>query len=498
MIRFALAAALVLLAIPALAQPLPKLIRRPPNIVIMFCDDLGYGDVLGHARGYETPNLERMAAEGMRFTSFYAAQPVCSASRTGLLTGCYPNRIGIQGALGPNDMHGIHADETTLAEVCKARGYATAIYGKWHLGHREPFLPTNHGFDEFIGIPYSNDMWPRHPDMTEEQRLRKQGYPDLPLYHNNTIINHDITIEDQRQFTRYFTERAVQFIEEHAAEPFFVYIPHPMPHVPIYASEAWAGRTGRGLYADVIGEIDWSIGRVNDTIDRLGLRENTLIIFTSDNGPWLSYGNRSGSAGPLREGKGTTWEGGVRVPCVMRWPGTIPAGRACDEPVMTIDILPTVREILFHQFNPGVIPMEELLASQRALDGMSILPLMRDDPDAKSPHEVLYFYYHDNNLEALRSGKWKLYLPHRYRTMIGSTPGKDGLPGPYTQIDMGVELYDLDADLGETTDLAPEHPEVVERLMQYAEAAREDLGDKLTDRPGKNRREPGRWAPPEE
>ncbi|MCC7387744.1 MAG: sulfatase [Phycisphaerales bacterium] len=480
-------------ALPALAQPgLQPL--KPPNIVIMFCDDLGYGDVLEHAEGYETPNLERMAAEGMRFTSFYAAQPVCSASRTGLLTGCYPNRVGIQGALGPNDRHGIHADETTLAEVCRARGYATAIYGKWHLGHREPFLPTNHGFDEFIGIPYSNDMWPRHPDMTEEQRLRKQGYPDLPLYHNTTVINHDITLEDQRQFTRYFTERAVQFMEEHAAEPFFVYIPHPMPHVPIYASEAWDGKSGAGLYADVISEIDWSIGTVCDTVDRLGLRDSTLIIFTSDNGPWLSYGNHSGSAGPLREGKGTTWEGGVREPCVMRWPGTIPAGTTCDEPVMTIDILPTVRAIFAH-YGHGPDP---LTLSDLPIDGLSILPLMLGRPEAGSPHEVLYFYYHDNNLEALRSGKWKLYLPHRYRTMAGSTPGADGLPGPYTQIDMGVELYDLKADLGETTDLAAEHPEIVERLMQYAEAAREDLGDTLTDRPGKNRREPGRWAPPEE
>ncbi len=481
-------------AIPALAQPGLEPLKRPPNIVIMFCDDLGYGDVLEHARGYETPNLERMASEGMRFTSFYAAQPVCSASRTGLLTGCYPNRVGIQGALGPNANHGINPDETTLAEVCKARGYATAIYGKWHLGHREPFLPTNHGFDEFIGIPYSNDMWPRHPDMTEEQRLRKQGYPDLPLYHNTTIINHDITLDDQRQFTRYFTERAVQFIEEHAKESFFVYIPHPMPHVPIYASEAWDGKTGSGLYADVISEIDWSIGTVCDTIDRLGLTDNTLIIFTSDNGPWLSYGNHSGSAGPLREGKGTTWEGGVREPCVMRWPGRIPAGTTCDEPVMTIDILPTVRAI-FADYGHAPDPLSLL---ERPIDGLSILPLMLGRPGAKSPHEALYFYYHDNNLEALRSGKWKLYLPHRYRTMLGSTPGADGLPGPYAQIDMGVELYDLDADLGETTDLTAEYPEVVERLMHYAEAAREDLGDKLTDRPGKSRREPGRWTPPEE
>lgn len=471
---------LVLLASASIAG------ERPPNIVVIFCDDLGYGDVLEFAEGYETPNLERLAAEGMRFTSFYAAQPVCSASRAALLTGCYPNRIGIQGALGPNANHGIHAGETTLAEVCKSRGYATAIYGKWHLGHRPPFLPTRHGFDEFIGIPYSNDMWPRHPDVTEEQRQRKQGYPDLPLFHNETVINHDVTVEDQRQFTRYFTERAVQFIEEHAGEPFLVYVPHPMPHVPLYASAAWDGKTAGGLYADVIGEIDWSVGEITRTVDRLGLTENTLIVFTSDNGPWLSYGNHAGSAGPLREGKGTTWEGGVREPCVMRWPGTIPARSICDEPAMTIDILPTVCEIM-----GAPLP-------SRPIDGKSILPLMLGEAGAESPHEVLYFYYHDNNLEAVRAGRWKLHLPHRYRTMDGGEPGGDGMPGKYRYVDVQTELYDLGEDVGETRDLAAERPEVVERLMGYVENARADLGDKLAGREGSERREPGRWTPPED
>jgi len=458
---------------------------RPPNLVVIFCDDLGYGDVLEHAEGYETPHVERLAADGMRFTSFYAAQPVCSASRAALLTGCYPNRVGIEGALGPSSNHGIHAAETTLAEVCKQRGYATAIYGKWHLGHRGPFLPTNHGFDEYIGIPYSNDMWPRHPDISPEQRARKEGYPDLPLIHNTTVIDHDITVEDQRQFTRYFTERAVRFIEEHAHEPFFLYLAHPMPHVPIYASERWAGRTERGLYGDVIGEIDWSVGEIAGALDRLGLANDTLVIFTSDNGPWLSYGNHAGSAGPLREGKGTTWEGGVRVPCVMRWPGTIPAGATCDEPAMTIDILPTLCEML------------GLDLPERPIDGRSILALMRAEPGAATPHEALYFYYHDNNLEALRAGRWKLHLPHRYRTMRGSAPGADGMPGPYNHVDIvSPELYDLETDVGETTDLAAAHRDVVERLLVYAEAAREDMGDKLTGREGGNRREPGRWSPP--
>lgn len=481
MIRTALAAVLLLVSVTgARAQD------RPPNIVVIFCDDLGYGDVMQYAEGYETPHLDRLASEGLTLSSFYVAQPVCSASRAALLTGCYPNRLGIHGALGPGANHGINATETTLAEVCKQRGYATAVYGKWHLGHREPFLPTNHGFDEFIGIPYSNDMWPRHPDVTEEQRLRKQGYPDLPLYHNTTIINHDVTVEDQQQFTKYFTERAVQFIEEHAGGPFFVYLPHPMPHVPIYASEAWAGKTERGVYGDVISELDWSLGRVTEALDRLGLEDDTIVVFTSDNGPWLSYGNHAGTTGPLREGKGTTWEGGVRTPCVVRWPGVIEPGRVSAEPVMTIDLLPTVCEILD-------VPLPTL-----PIDGRSILPLLRGDEGAASPHEVLYFYYHNNNLQGLRAGKWKLYVPHRYRTMQGSTPGNDGMPGRYKYIDMPLELYDLEADVSETTNLAESRPEVVAELMPLIEAARADMGDKLTDRPGPGLREPGRWTPPTE
>lgn len=476
--RLLAAAAAVVLAATVHAQD------RPPNIVIMFCDDLGYGDVMQYADGYETPHLDTLASQGMTLTSFYVAQPVCSASRAALLTGCYPNRIGINGALGPNANHGLHADETTIAEICKQRGYATAIYGKWHLGHREPFLPPNHGFDEYIGIPYSNDMWPLHPNVTEEQRKRKQGYPDLPLFHNTTVINHEVTVEDQEQFTKYFTERAVQFIEEHADEPFFVYIPHPMPHVPIYASERWAGRTERGVYGDVISELDWSLGQVTQTLDRLGLADDTIVVFTSDNGPWLSYGNHAGTTGPLREGKGTTWEGGVRTPCVVRWPGVVPAGSVSAEPVMTIDLLPTICAVL------GV-PLPA-----RPIDGMSILPLLRGDEGAASPHDVLYFYYHDNNLQGLRAGKWKLYVPHRYRTMQGSTPGMDGLPGPYKYIDMPTELYDLEADLSETVNLAESRPEIVAELMRFIEAAREDMGDKLTDHPGAGRREPGRWTAP--
>ncbi|MBU0639036.1 MAG: sulfatase [Planctomycetes bacterium] len=457
--------------------------RRPPNIVVIFTDDQGYGDVGAFgAKDLATPHLDRAAAEGVRFTSFYVAQPVCSASRAGLLTGCYPNRVGISGALGPNSKIGISDDEVTLAELCRARGYATAIFGKWHLGHHARFLPTRHGFDEFLGIPYSNDMWPLHPDLVSlpaDAAERKRSYPDLPLLEGEQIVNPKVTPADQTRFTATFTRRAVDFIRRNRARPFFLYVPHPMPHVPLFASERFRGKSPRGLYGDVISEIDWCVGRILETLRELDLDQDTLVIFTSDNGPWLSYGNHSGTTGPLREGKGTTWEGGVRVPCIARWPGKIPAGATCDEPAMTIDILPTVAGLI-----GASLPMHKI-------DGKDIWPLMAGADGAKSPHEVLYFYYHQNDLEALRAGRWKLVFQHQYRTLEG-TPGQDGVPGPYTHPHCGLELYDLKSDIGEQRNVAEEHPEVVKRLQGLAELARQDLGDSLTDREGRNVRPPGR------
>ena len=278
-----------------------------------------------------TPNLDRMAAEGIRLTNFYVAQAVCSASRMALLTGAYPNRVGIQGALNHTATYGINPDETTIAEVLKSRGYATAIYGKWHLGHEQPFLPRKHGFDEYFGLPYSNDMWPRHPQ-------QKDFYPDLPLIENDAVVKLD---PDQSQLTTWYTEHAVSFIERNREKPFFLYVPHAMPHVPLFVSDKFKGKTG-SLYADVISEIDWSVGQILDALKRTGLDDDTLVIFTSDNGPWLSYGNHAGSPGPFREGKGTTFEGGVRVPFVARWPGHIPKGQVAQLPAMNIDVLPTL------------------------------------------------------------------------------------------------------------------------------------------------------------
>ena len=480
-LRYGRLLAAVVVGLPA-AAPLATASGPPPNLVIVFADDLGYGDLGVYGAEHPvTPHLDRLAAQGMRLTDFYVAQPVCSASRAALLTGCYPNRLGITGALGPNATRGLHPEETTLAELCRSRGYATAVFGKWHLGHRPEFLPTRHGFDEFHGIPYSNDMWPFHPDYVDLPPVaaeRKRGYPDLPVFEGERIVDPQVTPEDQKTFTRTFTERAVAFIEAHRDEPFFVYLAHPMPHVPLFVSEAFEARTGHGLYADVIAEIDWSVGRIIDTLRRHGLDRRTLVIFTSDNGPWLSYGDHGGSAGPLREGKGTTFEGGVRVPCLMWWPGTIPAGSVCREPLMTIDILPTVAGLIGAKLPP------------RPLDGRDAGALLRGEAGAASPQEAYFFYYHRNDLEAVRCGRWKLHLPHRFRSMEGRTPGRGGTPGQYDwDRRTGLELYDLAADIGERHDVAAENPEVVARLLGLVEAMRADLGDDITGTEGSGRRD---------
>lgn len=458
-----------------------------PNVVIIFCDDLGYGDIgCFGAEGYETPNIDRLAEEGVRFTQFYAAQPVCSASRVALLTGCYPSRVGIQGALGPSSKIGIHDDEMTIAEMLKQKGYATAIFGKWHLGHEPQFLPSRHGFDEYFGLPYSNDMWPLHPDMQKLSpavRKRRIGFPDLPLFDGEEIVIEAVTADDQKQLTTWYTEHAVDFIRRQKDKPFFLYVPHSMPHVPLYVSDKFAGKTKRGLFGDVIAEIDWSVGEIAEALENNGVAENTIVIFTSDNGPWLSYGDHAGSTGPLREGKGTCWEGGVREPFLARWPGHIPAGSVCDIPAMTIDILPTLAHLV-----GAKLP-------EHPIDGRDIWPLLAGDPNAKSPHEAYYFYYANNQLQGVLSDHWKLYLPHSYRTLAGRPGGKEGLPVPYEQRELqSPELYDTRSDISETTDVASKHPEVVRRLLDYAAKAREELGDSLTKTSGKGARAPGKVA----
>jgi len=458
-----------------------------PNIVIVFCDDLGYADIGSFgAKGWKTPNLDRMAAEGIRFTRFYDAQPVCSASRSALMTGCYPSRVGIMGALGPNSKTGISSNEVTLAEILKQRGYATAIYGKWHLGDQPEFLPTRHGFDEYFGLPYSNDMWPWHPDLANKtlaEHKRRPGYPELRLIEGERTVIPAVTAADQTQLTTWYTEHAVKFIAQNKSRPFFLYVPHSMPHVPLYVSSKFKGKSAQGLLGDVIMEIDWSVGQILGALKKHKLDKNTLVIFTSDNGPWLSYGNHAGSALPLREGKGTCWDGGVRVPFIARWPGNIPKASECKEPAMTIDILPTVAKLVGAEL------------PQHKIDGLDIWPLLSGNPKAKNPHEAYYFYFQDNQLQSVMSGQWKLQLPHTYRTLAGQPGGRDGTPVPYQQRKIErSELFDLVSDIGETTDIAIQNPEIVKRLEALAEQAREELGDSLTKRTGKGVREPGRIA----
>ena len=458
--------------------------KRPPNIVIIFIDDLGYADIgpFG-ATAYKTPHLDGMAKEGRIFTDFHSATAVCSASRAGLMTGCYPERVSILGALRPKSPVGINADETTLAELCKSRGYATAIYGKWHLGDDKKFLPLQHGFDEYFGLPYSNDMSPLQAEMVEmtpAAAAKKREAPPLPLFEGNEIIDPAVSPEKLAQLTTLYTEHAVSFIDRHKDQPLLLYVPHTMVHVPLAVSEKFKDKSGAGLFGDVVMELDWSVGQILDAIKRDGLDDNTLVIFTSDNGPWSNYGNHAGSAGPLREGKGTMWEGGYREPCVMWWPGKIPADTKCDELVSTLDIFPTVAELIGAE-----------LPKDHAIDGKDMWPLMAADKDAKSPHDVLYCYY-GRELRAVRDPRWKLVFPHEYRSLKGKPAGRDGNPAAYKQVKTKQALYDLKNDVSETKDVAAEHPEIVARLETAAEQARATLGDTLTKRTGSEVRPPGK------
>jgi arylsulfatase len=450
---------------------------RTPNVVVIFTDDQGYADVGSFGgQGFSTPNLDQLAREGRRFTNFHVPSPSCTASRAGLLTGCYPSRIGLLSALTPNSPLGLNAGETTLPQIFKAKGYATAMVGKWHLGDAPQFLPTNRGFDEFYGLPYSHDMWPRHPESPK-------SYPLLPLLEGTKIINPDVQPADLTQLTTNYTERAVSFINKNKEKPFFLYLAHNMPHVPLYVSDKFKGKSKLGLYGDVIEEIDWSVGEVTKALARNQLEDNTLVIFASDNGPWLSYGDHAGSALPLREGKQNNWEGGTRVPCIMRWPEQIPANTVSNDMVMTIDLLPT----LAHRLG---VPLPD-----HPIDGVDVWPLLTGHPGAKNPHEAYFFYFGNNDLQAITSGdgRWKLVLPHTYRTLNGKPGGKDGVPVAYENHTVErAELYDLETDKGETKNVADAHPEIVARLQGEAERAREVLGDGRTNRTGKGVRAPGR------
>ena len=445
------------------------------NFVVIFLDDMGYGDIEENgAKGYETPNITRLANEGMRFTDFYSAQGVSSASRAGLLTGCYPNRIGFHGALRPGSKVGINPEEETIAELLKKKNYATAAVGKWHVGDALPFLPLQNGFDEYLGIPYSNDMWSGNPN---------GKYPDLPLIEGNRTIKEISKSEDQEKFTTIFTERSVDFINRNKKKPFFLYLAHPMPHVPLYVSDKFKGKSKQGMYGDVMMEIDWSVGEIMKALKKNGLEKNTLVIFTSDNGPWLNYGNHGGTTGGLREGKGTSFEGGQRVACVMRWPKIIPAGTICNKLSSTIDLLPTFAYII-----NATLP-------ERKIDGVNIYSLLKGEKDA-CPRNSFLYYYRENSLEAVRNHSFKLVFPHPGRSYEGFLPGNDGMPGkvdPNRQFEQA--LYDLRRDPGERYDVQELYPEVMTELLQLAEDARKDLGDELKGIPGENRRRIGSITP---
>ena len=454
--------------------------KKSPNVVVIFMDDMAYADIgpFG-AKAYPTPHLDRMAKEGRKFTDFYVTQAVCSASRAGLLTGCYNVRVGIFGALGPKSNNGLHANEVTLAELCKQKGYATAIYGKWHLGHHKQFLPMQHGFDDYFGLPYSNDMWPYHPGVLHlpmKERLKR--WPHLPLIDKNEIINTQVSGKDQELLTTQYTERAVEFIEKNRDNPFFLYVPHSMVHVPLFVSDKFKGKSGAGLFGDVMMEVDWSVGQILETLRKHKLDKDTLVVFTSDNGPWLSYGDHAGSSGPLREGKGTMFDGGCRESTLMWWPGTVLAGSVCSTPAMTIDILPTVAELI-----GAKLPAHKI-------DGKSIVNLVTGKND-KSPQEAYYFYY-GQQLQAIRMGKWKLHFPHGYRTMAGRPGGTGGIPTKYSQAKIGLSLFNLEEDIGESTDVKAKHPKVVAKMQALGQAMRKELGDQ--GKKGSGQREAGRLA----
>ena len=398
---------------------------RPPNVVVFFTDDQGFGDLscFGHPT-IHTPNVDRMAAEGVKLTQFYVASPVCSPSRAALLTGCYPKRVGMhEHVIFPAYDHGLHPDETTIADALSEAGYATGCFGKWHLGHRPGLLPTSQGFDTFFGIPYSNDMSQFH-------RPGGNGYRhSLPLLRDEAVIEWE---PDQRLLTRRCTEEAVAFIDAHADQPFFVYVPHAMPHIPIYASERFAGRSPRGLYGDVIEEIDWSVGEVLDALERHGVDDETLVIFTTDNGPWLPFKERGGSAGLLAGGKGGNLEGGQRVPFVARYPDRIPAGLVQRAVATTMDLLPTIAGLA------GVT-----LGDDRPIDGHDIMPLLEGLEGVESPTASFLYYTARGELAGIRRGRWKLLLE----------------PGT---------LHDVESDVGEQWNRADRHPELVAELRRLA------------------------------
>jgi arylsulfatase A len=428
-------------------------IRKRPNFVFVNIDDLGYADIepFGSVLN-RTPNLIRMAAEGRKLTCFYAA-PVCSPSRSSLMTGCYPVRVGIPNVLFPGNNTGLSAAERALPQLLKEQGYATMCVGKWHLGDQPEFLPTRHGFDHYFGLPYSNDMGPAAEGarsnlgepLPDPAKVRND-HPPLPLLRDEQVVER-VRADEQTTLVSRYTDEAVKFLRESRDKPFFLYLAHSAVHFPLYPGKAFQGKSKNGVYGDWVEEVDWSVGRVLDAVRELGLSENTLVLFTSDNGGTPRAVNK-----PLRGFKGSTWEGGMREPTIAWWPGRIPAGTSCEAITGMIDVLPTLVSLA-----GGEVP------NDRILDGRDIWPLLAGEPNAKPPHEE-FLYFKSQKLEAVRSGPWKLHLAKG-------------------------ELYNLETDLGESADVAQDNPDVAKRLQDLAAKARADLGD---GKPGPGCRPPGR------
>jgi arylsulfatase A len=433
-----------------------------PNFVIIFTDDQGYGDLSSFgSTKINTPHIDRLATEGRKFTSFMVASPVCTPSRATLLTACYPKRVGMhQHVLFPTSTKGLHPDEYTIADHLKLQGYATACFGKWHLGHHPEVLPTSNGFDTYFGIPYSNDM--NHPD----NKGKPKGGPDgmdilwndpestltkwqTPLFEDEDIVELPV---DQRTVTRRYTQKAIDFITAHQDEPFFVYLPHSMPHIPLYVPDDVRDQDPKNAYTNTIEHIDTEVGRLLDTLDELKLTENTYVIYTTDNGPWLPFNHHGGSAGPLREGKGTTFEGGQRVPCLIRGP-QIPAGTVCDKLTGTIDILPTIAAITGVSFPPG-----------KKIDGIDVSSLWEGSKE-ESPRTEFLYYTKRGDIEGIRSGDMKLLVKREKQK-------KTSTKIPTAQ----VMLFDLASDIGEQNNLAKSKPELVKKLQKRMEL----LDDEIT------------------
>lgn len=443
-----------------------------PNVILILMDDLGYGDLECYGGfPYHTPNINTLANQGVRFTDFYAAQAVCSASRAAFLTGCYPNRIGISGALSPFSEIALNPEEETIASLLKAKGYKTAMFGKWHLGQQAPFLPLSYGFDEFVGLPYSHDYWPVDYDGKPADPSTPRGkWPTLRIIEGNMAGMPINTLQDASQLTTLYTEKAVDFITRNKKKPFFIYLAHNMPHVPLAVSPKNQRRGRGGMYGDVMGEIDWSVGEIMKALRNNKLEKNTLLIFTSDNGPWLTFGNHAGSSGGLREGKGTAWEGGVRVPCIIRWPEKVKPA-VCNSLAAAMDILPTVVSVC-----KANLP-------RKTIDGINIFPLLTNEEE--NLREEFVYYYDRCSLKGIRKGQWVLTFPCVSQTYKKITAiNNNGWPGSYATDSVKLALYDLRTDPGETLDVKEKYPEVVIELNALANRYRSELGDDLTQQKG--------------